>query len=170
VSDNRHIGDDPFTATGNELARDSFVPAYLQLAAVLRWQITTQQLPSGTAAPSEPELAERYGVSRDTARRCYAILRQYGLIISKRGKGHFVGEVEPLQYVYPPPGSTVTGRHVHYGEEVAGFSALARALLVPILVVQEPGKPAARYDAMRTIVRYGEPDEFRRQSSLPEDS
>ena len=158
MSDNRHIGDDPFTATGNELMQDSFVPAYLQLAAVLRWQITTQQLPSGTPAPSEPDLAERYGVSRDTARRCYAILRQYGLIISKRGKGHFVGEVEPMQYVSPAPGSTVTGRHVHSGEVVAGFSALARALLVPILVVQEPGKPVERYDAMRTIVCYGDAD------------
>jgi hypothetical protein len=95
--------------------QDSFVPAYLQLAAVLRWQITSQQLPSG----------------------------------------HFVGDVEPMQYVSPAPGSTVTGRHVHSGEVVAGFSALARALLVPILVVQEAGRPAERYDAMRTIVCYG---------------
>jgi DNA-binding transcriptional regulator YhcF (GntR family) len=155
VSDNRHTSEDPFAATGNELELDSFVPAYLQLAAVLRWQITTQQLPSGTPAPSEPDLAERYGVSRDTARRCYAILRHYGLIVSRRGKGHFVGEVEPLQYIHPAEGSTVTGRHVHYGEIVPGFSPLARALLVPILVVQEPGKPAARYDAMRTILSCG---------------
>jgi len=156
VSDNRHTPDDPFTPAGNELELDSFVPAYLQLAAVLRWQITTQQLPSGTPAPSEPDLAERYGVSRDTSRRCYAILRRYGLIVSRRGKGHFVGQVEPLQYLHPARGSTVTGRHVHYGEEVPGFSPLARALLVPILVVQEPGKPAARYDAMRTILRCGD--------------
>jgi hypothetical protein len=57
----------------------SMLPAYLQLAIYLRGAIIVRQLPPGAPLPSEPELSQRYKVSRDTVRRSMQVLREIGL-------------------------------------------------------------------------------------------
>lgn len=45
------------------------LPKYLELADRIRLDILHGALPAGSIAPSENEVAQRYGVSRLTARR-----------------------------------------------------------------------------------------------------
>ena len=45
------------------------LPKYLELADRIRLDILHGTLPAGSIAPSENEVAQRYGVSRLTARR-----------------------------------------------------------------------------------------------------
>jgi len=61
---------------------------YLEIEAWLREQC--QALPAGSLLPSEPELADRFGVSRMTARHAVQRLAQGGLVERRRGAGTFV--------------------------------------------------------------------------------
>ena len=70
------------------LDRSSPVPCYVQILQQLRDEVLT--LPDGRLVASERELADRYGVSRMTAREAVRILRQEGLVYHERGRGMFV--------------------------------------------------------------------------------
>lgn len=68
--------------------RASPIPAYVQILQQLRAEVLA--LPAGAAVASERELAERFSVSRMTAREAVRILRQEGLLYHERGRGMFV--------------------------------------------------------------------------------
>lgn len=78
--------------------RASKTPAYQQLAAVLRDEIKAGQLDPdaegvlkpGAKLPSEKELEESYGVSRQTVRLAMRDLRSEGHLILQPGRGLFV--------------------------------------------------------------------------------
>lgn len=74
------------------LDRQSQMPLYMQIHAQLREQIESGELESGTAVPSERELAEFYGISRMTARQALNELRNDGLVYQERGIGTFVAK------------------------------------------------------------------------------
>ena len=57
-------------------------PLYQRIAADLRRAITTGELPPGSQLPTEQELGERYGVSRNTVRLALAQLTNEGVITS----------------------------------------------------------------------------------------
>lgn len=127
------------------------LPAYVQLAAILRALIIARRMPVGTPLPSEPALAEQYGVSRDTVRRALRVLSQdLGLSDSKRGVGHFVIFSPECVTVRVPSGSKITGRYPQPKErkrfDGGGMSAFT------VLVVEEPGQEPALYDATRTVL------------------
>jgi DNA-binding GntR family transcriptional regulator len=61
-----------------------------QVAADLRHDIESGELPSGTKLPSEPELAEIYGVARVTIRTAIGSLKEAGLVVVTVGRGTFV--------------------------------------------------------------------------------
>jgi DNA-binding GntR family transcriptional regulator len=67
---------------------DAEEPLYLQLAAILRGQITSGDLER--RVPSVKTLTQQYGVAQGTAERALAVLREEGLIRSRMGRGHFV--------------------------------------------------------------------------------
>ncbi|HUZ37795.1 MAG TPA: GntR family transcriptional regulator [Streptosporangiaceae bacterium] len=67
---------------------DAEEPLYLQLAAILRGQITSGELER--RVPSVKSLTQEYGVAQGTAERALAVLREEGLIRSRMGRGHFV--------------------------------------------------------------------------------
>jgi GntR family transcriptional regulator len=71
-----------------DLDRDSPVPLYEQLAAVLRAAIEAGTLTA--RVPSEPTLVQQYGVSRGTAGRAVQILVDAGYVKISPGKGAFV--------------------------------------------------------------------------------
>ena len=75
-----------------ELRRDSSVPLYVQLEAILRAQIATGQLLPDQRIPSENELNRTYGVSRMTARGVLTTLVNDGLLFRVPGKGTFVAQ------------------------------------------------------------------------------
>jgi GntR family transcriptional regulator len=71
-----------------ELDRNSATPLYEQLASLLREAISdgTYQI----RLPSEPDLAEQYGVSRETVRAAVRLLVAEGLVRVSLGKGTFI--------------------------------------------------------------------------------
>lgn len=61
-----------------------------QVAADLRADIESGDLPAGSRLPNEIELAEIYGVARGTVRRAVLELRGEGLLTVTTGRGTFV--------------------------------------------------------------------------------
>jgi GntR family transcriptional regulator len=68
----------------------SSVPAYAQLASILREQIDHGHIPPGGPIPSETTLQQEYGVSRGTVRKAIELIRDHGLVVTVQGRGTFV--------------------------------------------------------------------------------
>jgi GntR family transcriptional regulator len=75
-----------------KLRRDSHVAMHRQLAQQLREAIGAGKYRPGDQLPTEPELAERHGVSRITARQAVMQLVRDALVVRRQGKGTFVAE------------------------------------------------------------------------------
>ncbi len=65
---------------------------WLQVADDLRADMDSGDLRPGAKLPSEAEMAEQYGVSRDTIRRATAELASEGKLVVLHGRGTFVVE------------------------------------------------------------------------------
>lgn len=78
--------------TIRSLNKNSTVPLYSQLYALLAEQIQSGVLRPGDKVPAERELAESLHVSRITARQALDALVESGLIYRERGRGTFVAE------------------------------------------------------------------------------
>jgi DNA-binding transcriptional regulator YhcF (GntR family) len=61
-----------------------------QIASGLRAAIKTRKLSPGDKLPSQHELADRYGVARETVKRALEILKDERLILSRQGSGVYV--------------------------------------------------------------------------------
>jgi DNA-binding transcriptional MocR family regulator len=127
----------------------SMLPAYLQLAIYLRGAIIVRRLPPGSPLPSEPELAERYQVSRDTVRKAMQVLREVGIAGTRRGVGHFVTRTPEIRRVVMAPGSRVIVRLPQPPEQ-------GELLGLTVFVVTEPGKPPVTYDTAQTLLVFPE--------------
>jgi GntR family transcriptional regulator len=62
------------------------------LAAILREQIKSGALAAGAPIPSETDLQQVHEVSRVTARRAVAVLRDEGLVVTLPQRGSYVAE------------------------------------------------------------------------------
>lgn len=60
---------------------------YIRIANILREQIKSNIRAAGRKLPTEEELANRYGVSRQTIREALKLLRSEGLIATRQGSG-----------------------------------------------------------------------------------
>lgn len=76
--------------------RSSDRPAYRQLADILREQITSGQLVAGAELPAEGQLAESYGISRNSVKQAIQLLRTEGLVFSTRGR---LTRVRPIRVI-----------------------------------------------------------------------
>jgi GntR family transcriptional regulator len=74
------------------MATVSGVPAYLQIAADLRQQISTGALPPGSRLPSSAQLQQLYDVSNTVIRAALRELHRDGLTVGQQGKGVFVAD------------------------------------------------------------------------------
>jgi GntR family transcriptional regulator len=63
---------------------------YEVVARRLRRRIEAGELPWHAPIPSEPDLADWYGVSRTTIRRAVGLLADAGVVEVRRGKGTYV--------------------------------------------------------------------------------
>jgi GntR family transcriptional regulator len=112
---------------------------YLDLADALRARIVARDLGPGGALAGELDLAREYGTSRVTVRRALDLLRQEGLVTSRRGAGWFAA-VDPVRQ---PLGRVTTveaaveAAGARPGRRILGFGfvdappAVADALHVP---------------------------------------
>lgn len=71
-------------------------PLYRQIADRLRGEILAGELTAGAKLPTERELAERYGVRRETLRQALALLRSEGWLKTRQGSGNYVRERGPV--------------------------------------------------------------------------
>ncbi|MEM9707367.1 MAG: GntR family transcriptional regulator [Pseudomonadota bacterium] len=69
------------------------VPLHAEVAAVLRHQITSGELPSGAKLPALRELTDKLGVARMTIIQAMNSLEDEGLIERQSGRGTFVRSV-----------------------------------------------------------------------------
>jgi GntR family transcriptional regulator len=70
----------------------SATPVYAQLVRLITERIESGELQPDRPLPSEPHLAQEYGVARGTVRHAIAILRDEGLVVTVPGRGNFVAE------------------------------------------------------------------------------
>jgi DNA-binding transcriptional regulator YhcF (GntR family) len=92
-----------------------------QIANKLRAAILTRKLAPGDRLPSQPELAARYGVARETVKRALEILRSERLIISRQGSGAFV-RAQTQRAVELRPHIEAAFEQEHVSIDFAGFS------------------------------------------------
>jgi GntR family transcriptional regulator len=80
------------TVTLNRVGIDRAAPEYLylQLAALIRDQIRSGDLPARSAIPSFPRLAAEYDLALATVRKAVAVLVSEGLLVTYPGRGTFV--------------------------------------------------------------------------------
>ncbi|MDT0307015.1 GntR family transcriptional regulator [Streptomyces sp. DSM 44917] len=69
---------------------DDTRPAFQQVSSALRADILTGKYQPGDQIPSGPELVQRYGVAKATVAKALDLLRDEGLIVTRKGKGSFV--------------------------------------------------------------------------------
>lgn len=65
-------------------------PLYVQVATALKEEIVDGLYPVGSLLPTEDKLCDRFGVSRYTVREALRLLREDGLVSSRRGAGTVV--------------------------------------------------------------------------------
>jgi DNA-binding transcriptional regulator YhcF (GntR family) len=123
-----------------------------QIANVLRAAILTRKLAPGDKLPSQPELAARYGVARETVKRALEALRNERLIVSRQGSGAFVRaqtqrpvELRPLiQAAFEQPHVTI---------DFAGFtSETLRDAIAETLDLVRAGRVAPETIAVRLLL------------------
>jgi DNA-binding GntR family transcriptional regulator len=128
------------------------LPVSAVLAASIRWSIIQNQWPVGAQLPSEHEVAEWYGVSRDTVTRAYSMLVQTGAVVTRRGLGRFVASRPDFKRIQVSAGATITARRAVTASERAALDATGLALFTPVVIVERPGRPAEVYDATSVVI------------------
>lgn len=111
-------------------------PVYVQLARLLRDQIIAGALAVGDALPSEPRLAQEHGVNRLTATSAVRLLRQEGLVATRKGLGTYVIAAPPRVTVELGTGDAVQARMPTPAERSA-YPNVAPG--VPVIVIIRAG-------------------------------
>ncbi len=76
-----------------KINKNSRLPAYAQMADLLRESISQGEHPPGGRLPSESALARVHEVSNMTARQAISVLEEEGLVHRIQGKGTFVRKI-----------------------------------------------------------------------------
>lgn len=110
-------------------------PLYLQVANSLREEIVSGAYPVGSLLPTEDRLCDRFAVSRYTVREALRLLREDGLVSSRRGAGTVV--VPPN-----PPGTDI--HQVMSINDLVAFATGTRFEIETIRTVEIDRKLAIR--------------------------
>ncbi len=105
------------------LHRDSSVPLYVQLEAILRAKIAEGEWQPDQRIPSENELNKIYGLSRMTARGVLTKLVNEGVLFRVPGKGTFLSPVkfEAVSPAYRGVREQLEAKGYHTSTEVLGM-------------------------------------------------
>jgi GntR family transcriptional regulator len=76
---------------------DADIPVYQQLAAIIRGQIDSGEIPPRRAIPSKRALSQEYRVSPGTVERAIQALRTEGYLKTVLGRGLYVRPPEERQ-------------------------------------------------------------------------
>lgn len=106
------------------------VPLYYQVAQVLRARLEGDDH-RGSRLPTEHSLCQEFGVSRTTVRQALALLKQHGLLNSRRGTGTFVSAGgSPVRLAQP------SGDPLHQGLATKVRVVLIEHRLPPLRVAE----------------------------------
>ena len=72
----------------------SKMPIYKQLVDQFEDSIRAGKLKAGEQIPSMNDFSSQMGISKETVKKTYGILREKGLIVPQQGKGFYVAELE----------------------------------------------------------------------------
>ncbi|TWD25352.1 GntR family transcriptional regulator [Streptomyces sp. T12] len=72
-------------------------PLYQRVATALLGELRTGTVPPGERLPGERQLAEHFGVSRETVRQALQVLRRDGLVATDRRGSHAALPGEPVE-------------------------------------------------------------------------
>lgn len=72
-------------------------PGYREISEYYEHLIRTGELAAGARLETEEKLARRYGVTRTTVRRAFAVLVRKGLVMKRQGRGTFVASAENVK-------------------------------------------------------------------------
>jgi GntR family transcriptional regulator len=81
-----------------EVSRRRGVSYYHQVYTLLAMALADGSIPAGSALPSESELMEHYGVSRNTVRRALGQLEAEKRIVRRRGSGSYARSVSAAAF------------------------------------------------------------------------
>jgi DNA-binding GntR family transcriptional regulator len=84
----------PALNSQQEVDKQSYVPAYVQLAQIIRRGISGGTHRPGSRLPAESALAKRYGVSAMTARQAVTLMVKEGLVRRVQGSGTYVQKAD----------------------------------------------------------------------------
>jgi DNA-binding transcriptional regulator YhcF (GntR family) len=104
-----------------DLDPDDPRPESQQIANRLRAAILNRDFKPGDKLPSQPDLARRYGVARETAKSAIRILDSERLTISRQGSGTYV-RVQTERPVGLRPHVEAAFERAHASIDFAGFS------------------------------------------------
>jgi GntR family transcriptional regulator len=90
-----HAGRDADIRGDTRFDDKSGATRYMQLASVLKHEITGGKWPVGRQLPTVETISKSYGIAKITVRQAFAVLVQDGLIVSERGRGTYVRRVDP---------------------------------------------------------------------------
>jgi GntR family transcriptional regulator len=126
------------------------IPLHYQIRRILTEEITRAVWEPGEALPSEPALAQRFGVSRMTVRQALRDLAERGLVLRQRGKSTRVA---------PQPIERTIGRFYTFAAEMEqlGRTHISRVLQVGL---------APPTMAMRAALGLGEGEQVARITLL----
>ena len=123
-----------------------------QIANKLRAAILTQRFAPGDRLPSQPDLATRYGVARETVKRALDLLRAERLIVSRQGSGAFV-RAQTQRPVELRPHIEAAFEREHVSIDFAGFSGeTLRDALSEALDKVRAGRLAPKSLSVRLLV------------------
>jgi DNA-binding transcriptional regulator YhcF (GntR family) len=94
------VGNTPLYAPAMPINPRSYVPAYQQLASILREQIMSGDLAPGEPIPGEVALAQQHEIGRETVRKALQVLRAEGLIYTRRADRSYVREIHNRRPVH----------------------------------------------------------------------
>jgi len=70
-------------------------PIYTQILAQIEKYIINGEYPEGFPLPSMNSLAEELGISKETVKKAYLILKERGMVEARQGKGFYVNVSRP---------------------------------------------------------------------------
>lgn len=135
-----------------ELDPDDPKQSSQQIANKLRAAILTRRLAPGDRLPSQPELAARYKVARETVKRALEVLRAERLIITRQGSGAFV-RAQTQRAVELRPHIEAAFERAHVAVDFAGFSGeTLRDSLAEVLDKVRVGRLAPETITVRVLI------------------
>lgn len=137
--------------TQQTLNRNSKLPLYQQLYEILRDTIVRGDWQPGDMLPAEPELMDRYQVSRTTVRQVFDLLVNEGLVYRQQGRGTFVSHPTVEQTLQRIISFTddMHQRGITPGTEVLAADLVAASEDVAARLGVDPGEQLVRLERLR---------------------